>query len=587
MLGPIVGHDSLSVTGGILTDELYVGQDRNTTRIKVDQSGLLTVNKDLLLPPGSVAYFADPLGIIINGCYLSVRYFRSIPALYFNGIPINSFPQDFIGSSIDISAGNFYVYPTGKTHIGADLDVSGNLLVRGRSTFLDASGIFFTGNNYLNVRNGTLLVNGATISSGSSGAYPSDISGTSLNISKTFTVDSSGNTDISGTLVVHNPAIFLDPGGIYLANDRVSIRYGVLQVNGVPVSSGGSGTYPSDISGTSLNISNTFKVISSGNTDISGTLTVYGRATFTDSSGIYFSNNNRLVVNSTGTLLVNGAPISGGSGSYPQDITASSLNMSSGKFIVTNTGKTSITSSLDVSGISYLNGGTDITGRFNVYQGSTRVLYYDYGQNETIINNLAINPSGSFQAGSSGANSLIQILAGGSTVSLVNAQSANTICYPNTNNGVALAVKNTGITGAVNSTNPLITIGDMASLNDSAKLLTNDLVLKGNMYVEGNIQYTGTLTGQAGTGGLGWSDISAAIASQFTGAGATGYLNVTNGVTGITGITNPVSATYGGFTGNYVPNTASTAEIIRTLNMIISNQNRIIAALLNKPTSGP
>jgi UDP-3-O-[3-hydroxymyristoyl] glucosamine N-acyltransferase len=634
MNGPIRANGGLTVVGGTLTDELYVGLSRTTTNIMVDQSGLLTVNKDLLVPHGSIAYFADPLGIIINNSYLSVRYFQSVPSLYFNGVPINSLPVDIIGASIDISAGKFHVYPTGQTHIGSSLDVSGNLLVKGRATFLDSSGIFFTGNNYLNVQNGSLLVNGTPVQTGGS-SYPLDISGVTLNISNAFIVDSSGNTtisgntdisgnttisgntyisgntdilenttisgntDISGTLVVHSQATFLDSSGIFFReNNYLNVQNGSLLVNGTPLQTGGS-SYPSDISGTTLNISNTFTVDSSGNTDISGTLVVHSPATFLDPGGIYLASDNLSVSN--GVLQLNGAPVSsGGSGSYPQDITAASLDVSSGKFHVYSTGQTHVGSSLDVSGISYLNGGADITGRFNIFQGTTKVLYYDYSGNQTYVNNLTVNPTGSFQAGSSGANSLIQILAGGSTVSLVNAQSANTICYPNTNNGVALAVRNTGIAGAINSTNPLVTIGDMTSLNDPLKLLLNDLVLKGNMYVEGNIQYTGSLTGQAGTGGLGWSDISAAIASELIGVN---YLDISAGISidgagantgtnaGIAGITNTVIQTYDGFTGSYLkpinPNQASTGDIINTLNMIIAKQNRIIAALLNKPNSGP
>jgi len=494
--------------------------------------------------------------------------------------------------------------------ISGRADISGALTVYGAATFLNPTGITFPNNNRLLVNSsGTLLVNGAAITGGSS-SFPQDISGTTLSIGTgKMTVDSTGNIrsqgnvdisgnikirgneDLSGTLTVYGVASFLNPSGITFPNNNSLLvnSTGTLLVNGAAITGGGTAVFPQDISGTTLSIgTGNVKIASSGNTDISGTLTVYGRTNFLDSSGIFLSNNT-LNINSSGTLLVNGVPLAGSSGTYPQDITASSLDISSGKFRVLPTGQTTIRSSLDVTGITTLNG-VDISGtRFNVYEGPTRVLYYDYVSHQTNINNLTLNPTGSFQAGSDGTNSLIQIVAGSPTINLINTRAANTVCYNRTAGGTALAVNNLG-SGAINSTNPLVTIGNMTTIATlpNNPLLTNDLVLSGNMFIDGNITYTGTSSGQSGTGtSYVWTDISAAIASQFSGTGATSYLDVSAGITGVAGISGTATTTLGGFTGNYVPTTATNAEIIRTLNMIISNQNRIIAALLNRKTSGP
>jgi hypothetical protein len=69
-----------------------------------------------------------------------------------------------------------------------------------------------------------------------------------------------------------------------------------------------------------------------------------------------------------------------------------------------------------------------------------------------------------------------------------------------------------------------------------------------------------------------WADISSAINTEL---GTIGILDVS----GYIGATSTASDTVNGFEGRYLTSSATSTEVITTLNAVIATQNRIINAL--------
>jgi hypothetical protein len=287
---------------------------------------------------------------------------------------------------------------------------------------------------------------------------------------------------------------------------------------------------------------------SSFNGTVNGPLTVSGLSSLNGGINVGgTSQNPNCNINNLGVLTTKGIII-------PPNSVPGTINVNSGKFAVNSNGTLQLLNTTGTIGLLYDGTGTKINDSLTLGTSTTPA-------------SLTVN----------GPASTTAITVTNSTFN-INRPTINRMkCFGNGDSAVQIEDKSAG-------TAPYLTVGDITGILNPQTYAT---VIRGDVFVSGVLTSSGVSSSKPN-----WSDISSAVAVQFSGTGSVSYLDVSAGITAgtpITGLgsTNTVRANYNNFNGNYLSNNATSAEVIRSLNMVISQQNRIIAALLNRQTSGP
>jgi glucan-binding YG repeat protein len=304
-----------------------------------------------------------------------------------------------------------------------------------------------------------------------------------------------------------------------------------------------------------------FAVTSAGDLSANSLHTV-GDSFVVTSTGAVSTNNGtiQLLYDSPkdGTLVVIGDPLDGASiirGDGSIQLNTVYLSSENGIFSANGipvVGSRSFTTDLSASGISNFNGRVNLLS-----SGNTSVSYNPTSKTLSVSDTLTINNGGSFTAtaGSSSIN------VGSSAVKLTNATATNLICSDgatgNTPGGVALAV-----TQGPKAYKPIMTVGNMSGVTPTN---TPSFAMNGNMYVNGSIVCTGNLS----TG----KTIGPALATA-----SVDTIDISNPPFGFSAITNRVVSSVPN-TPYRLSNTATLADVINAVNILITNQNNLIAAL--------
>ena len=319
-------------------------------------------------------------------------------------------------------------------------------------------------------------------------------------------------------------------------------------------------TTAGDLSANSLHtVGDRFYVTSAG--DLSAnSLSTKGNSFTVNSAGSVSTNNGNIQLNSDGTkentLVVIGDPIDGGTiirgdGSIQLDtVYLSSENgifSANGKPIM---GSRSFTTDLSASGTSNFN------GALNILKNGKQSVYYDpVSTTLSVADSLIINNNGTFTATAGSAS----INVGTDAVRLTNATARNLSCTDgaigNTPGGPALVV-----TQGAKAFKPIMTVGSMSGINSGGA----SFAMNGNMYVKGEIVCTGKFT----SGPI--------IEPALTNANVS-TIDLTKSPYGIT-VGNLVNLGIANTPRN-LSTTATLADVINAVNILIANQNNLIKAL--------
>ena len=478
------------------------------------------------------------------------------------------------------------------------VDTNGNVHVEG---ILDVSGLMRP-NAGLNMSNGKVTA---------------DVSGN---------VHVEGVLDVSGGIKVNYPIFFVRPDGVLLINGQtIDQKITTSVITNQDISGTLRVALLSSLNGGIDVSSGKFTVAAStGSTHIGGVLDVSGRSVLNgglDVSGGYSNlnggikvNNPSFVVTPAGVLLIDGLTLDqkyGTSVVTNQDISGtlrvaqlSSLNggidVSSGKFTVAaSTGSTHIEGVLDVSGLTRLNAGlnmsngkvtADVSGNVHIdgvldVSGQTRLNGDVYISNKSTsgglldISNLNVNIRNSvgnsvFTYNNDNQFITVETLTGTNLTFPKSGLSQLSI----TDDGVSIKkpelTGETTCTGSMRFTSTTPTAGGILRVGAySGSDTTLIASITGKTLIAGNLEVIGTVTSQGTVVSAPvWADISSAINTEL---GTIGILDVS----GYIGATSTASDTVNGFEGRYLTSSATSTEVITTLNAVIATQNRIINAL--------
>ena len=608
----------------------------------IDSSGVLSVQNpsQILIGTRPITYYFqtatisnyDVSGDLRVGGNIDTSgsiYLRGTNSIYVNGLPFTTGLKPDSYGYIDVSglriinapfridsSGVLTVSSLNQLMIGAqplsyyintatisNYDISGNLTVAGATSLkiLDVSGATslkslvvsgITNLNILNI-NGIIQQNGYYFSldafgnlvlSGGAFSSTSGISNfNSINVNNNCTVSSTGKTSIKGAVDISNSLIVtgatslntIDVSGKTSIKGPVDISNslivtGATNLNGLDISSRFR-VYPTgqiqslDVSSNIILGRNTLTTIgtdtsasllingiaitgSSFNGTVNGPLTVTGLSTLNSINVGGSSQNPNCNINNAGVLTIKGINI-------PPNSTPGTINVNSGKFTVNSNGTLQLLNTAGTPGL--------------IYDGLGATIY------DSLTLGTANKPA-PFTVNGPSNRTVISV-----TDQIFNINRPTVTRMTCVGDG-STAVQIEPTTG----TSPYLTVGNITSLN-LPNLANYATVIRGDVYISGTLTSTGVSSSNPS-----WSDISAAVAVQFSGANSVSYLDVSAGITAGTAIqglgsTNTLRANYNNFNGNYLSDNATSAEIIRALNMVISQQNRIIAALLNKRTTGP
>ena len=522
-----------------------------------------------------------------------------------NNCTVSSTGKTSIKGAVDISNSLIVTGATslntidvsGKTSIKGPLDISNSLIVTGATSLngVTSSNLTVAGLTNLNILNiiGIIQQNGFYFSldtfgnlvlSGGAFRSTSGISNfNSINVNNNCTVSSTGKTSIKGAVDISNSLIVtgatslntIDVSGKTSIKGPVDISNslivtGATNLNGLDISSRFR-VYPTgqiqslDVSSNIILGRNTLTTIgtdtsasllingiaitgSSFNGTVNGPLTVTGLSTLNSINVGGSSQNPNCNINNAGVLTIKGINI-------PPNSTPGTINVNSGKFTVNSNGTLQLLNTAGTPGL--------------IYDGLGATIY------DSLTLGTANKPA-PFTVNGPSNRTVISV-----TDQIFNINRPTVTRMTCVGDG-STAVQIEPTTG----TSPYLTVGNITSLN-LPNLANYATVIRGDVYISGTLTSTGVSSSNPS-----WSDISAAVAVQFSGANSVSYLDVSAGITAGTAIqglgsTNTLRANYNNFNGNYLSDNATSAEIIRALNMVISQQNRIIAALLNKRTTGP
>jgi hypothetical protein len=247
----------------------------------------------------------------------------------------------------------------------------------------------------------------------------------------------------------------------------------------------------------------------------------------------------------------------------------SGLDISNGKVVADVSGNVHVGGVLDVSGQTRLNGDvyianksisgglldiSNLTVNIRNLVGNSVFTYNNDNQFITVETLTGTN----LTFPKSGLSKLLITRDDG--VSIQNSElTGQTIC-----NGSILLTNATPISGGV------LQVGTYSEIEPESNIVAciiGKTLIAGNLVVRGTVTSGGTVVSAPV-----WADISSAINTEL---GTIGILDVS----GYIGATSTASDTVNGFEGRYLTSSATSTEVITTLNAVIATQNRIINAL--------
>jgi hypothetical protein len=485
----------------------------------LDVSGGIKVNYPI--------FFVRPDGVLlINGQTIDQKFAISVVTSQDISGTLRVALLSSLNGGIDVSGGKFTVAAsTGSTHIEGVLDVSGRSVLNGG---LDVSGGYSNLNGGIKVNDpsfvvtpaGVLLIDGLTLDQ----KYGSSVV---------------TNQDISGTLRVAQLSSL--NGGIDVSSGKFTVA------------------------------------ASTGSTHIEGVLDVSGLTRL--NAGLNMSNG-KVTVGTNGNVHIDGVL-------DVSDLTRlnSGLDISNGKVVADVSGNVHVGGVLDVSGQTRLNGDVYIANKSLDISNSTvnirnlngiSVFTYNNAADEINIESLT---GTNLTFPTSNSNSQLKIT--GSGVLINGAKLGGTTTC---DDGYLKLSNNTISSQTLWNNGGLLQVGTYA--NPSGTPTQDNLLasINGDAVVTGDLVVKGTLTsGGTVVSAPVWADISSAINTEL---GTIGILDISESIGATSGEglpttapSNTASGTVNGFAGRYLTSSATSTEVITTLNAVIATQNRIINAL--------